>query len=166
MGEIKFKQITKKDLETYKSLILPMVYEELLTQEDIETQYIALGAWSGKKAVGAIVTDLEDSGDLTMLSIWTGQESRRQGIASMLLKKMLYVAYRLYNWQQYQYGDDIQLKTMYCLADEYREPFEEWLKKNDFTEFYIMRDSQLGQPDICSAMAEIHIYRFGEEELS
>lgn len=64
-----------------------------------------------------------------------------------------------------QYGDDICLKTMYCLADRYREPFEHWLQKNDFTDFGILRESQLGQPDICSAMAEIHIYRYGEEEL-
>ncbi len=54
---------------------------------------------------------------------------------------------------------------MYCLADRYREPFEHWLQKNDFTDFGNLRESQLGQPDICSAMAEIHIYRYGEEEL-
>lgn len=89
----------------------------------------------------------------------------KPSFATLLLKKTMYVAYRLYQWEEAQYGDDICLKTMYCLADRYRDPFEHWLQKNDFTDFGILRESQLGQPDICSAMAEIHIYRYGEEEL-
>lgn len=163
--DVKFRQITGKELEQFRALILPMVYEELAAQEDMETQYMAIGAWIGKKSVGAIVIDPEDNGDLNLLSIWVDQDCRREGIATMLLRKILYVAYRLYQWEEAQYGDDICLKTMYCLADQYREPFEQWLQKNDFTDFGILRESRLGQPDICSAMAEIHIYRYGDEEL-
>ncbi len=157
---IDFKQITKEELDAYKGVLLPMIYEELSQQDDIETEYIGIAATEGEKVIGAIVAEPDDDGDLTLLSVWVVPEKRNEGVASQLLQKMLYVAYRLYNWEDGQYGDDITLKTMYCLADEYREPFEKWLEKNDFTDFYITRTSRLGQPDICTASAEIHMYRY------
>ncbi len=73
----------------------------------------------------------------------------------------LQVAVSLYDWEVGQYGDDILVKTMYSLSDRYREPFEEWLKANDFTDFCVLSEenSEKGQPEICSATAEVHFFR-------
>ena len=81
------------------------------------------------------------------------------GIASALLDKAVQVAAALFDYEEGQYGDDITLKTMYCLSDEYRKPFEEWLMKNDFTEFGILKSSGDGRPEICSASSDIHFFR-------
>ena len=159
MDQVEYRQITKKEIESYRDLILPDIYEELEHSESPESDYIALAAWIDDKPVSAIVVDPEDNGDLVMLSIWTDQEYRRRGIASGLLQKMTYVAYRLYDWEDMQYGDDIILKTMYCLADLFRAPFEAWLEKNSFTDFTVMSRADDDRPDICGASAEIHYYR-------
>ncbi len=160
MNNITYRQITEKDLEEYEELILPMVLEELRQQDSIEENYLALAAVYEDKAVGALVAELEDNGDISLLNIWTDEKYRRKGIASGLLQKMTEVARALYDWEDGQYGEDIILKTMYCLEDQYREAFEEWLRKNDFTDFLIIRDEEADKPEICGATAEIHFFRY------
>jgi GNAT superfamily N-acetyltransferase len=154
-----YKQITKNELEQFKPLILPDIYEELSEQEDIDTQYICISSWLSDIPAGAIIIDPEGSGDLNLLSVWTVPEYRHMGIASALLDKAVQVAAALFDYEEGQYGDDITLKTMYCLSDEYRKPFEEWLMKNDFTEFGILKPSGDGRPEICSASSDIHFFR-------
>ena len=162
MGAIEFVQVTAGDLEKYRMLILPAIYDELSASESMETEYICIAAQDGDEPVGVIVTDMEDNGDLNLLSIWTDQRCRRQGVATALLKKMTYVAFRLYDWDDTQYGDDIIIKAMYSLSDNFREPFEAWLKKNDFTDFAIMDEGEGDKPAICGATAEVHFYRADE----
>ena len=159
MNTITYEQITEKDISKYKDLILPMVYEELLLQENIEENYLALAATDGDTALGALVAEWEEDGDITLLSIWTSKDHRREGVASGLIKKMTEVALALYDWEGGQYGDDITIKTMYCLEDQYREVFEAWLEKNDFTDFVILREGTSDRPEICGATAEVHFFR-------
>ena len=159
MGAIEFKQITKDELEDYRMLILPAVYEELEESEVMDTDYICLALLTDDEAAGAIITDLEDGGDLCLLSIWTDPRFRRQGVATSLLHEMTQVALELYDWEPLQYGDDILLKAMYCLSEEYRTPLEAWLMKNDFTDFTIMKEAEGDANEICGATAEIHFYR-------
>lgn len=154
-----YRQIEKKELESFKELILPDIYEELNDQEEIDTDYIAISSWMNDEPVGVIIVDPEGSGDLNLLSVWTVSKYRRMGIASALLDKALSVAAALFDYEEGQYGDDISLKTMYCLSDEYRKPFEEWLMKNDFTEFGIIRNPEGERPEICTASADIHFFR-------
>ena len=156
---LEYREITKEVLEEYRELILPMVYKELEEQDDINSEYICIATWLDGEPVGALISELEGSGDINLLSIWTAQEYRQLGIASALLDKMLEVASELYDWEEGQYGDDVVLKTMYCLKDKYRAIFEEWLKANDFTDFLITHDTQDDTPQICSATAEVHFYR-------
>ena len=138
MKSITYKQITETNLQEYESLMLPMIYEELKAQTNIEeNNYLALAAVDGDTQLGALVAELEDNGDLNLLSIWTDQAYRREGVASALL-----------------------LKIMYCLDDKYRDVLENWLEKNDFTDFYILQDGNDERPDICGATAEIHIFRY------
>ncbi len=160
MKTIIYKQIAKNELSGYESLMLPMIYEELSQQDSIEEGYIALAAEEENEPLGVLVAEPEDSGDINLLSIWTVKDRRKEGIASGLLGKMSEVARALYEWDDGQYGDDITLKTMYCLEDRYREVFEAWLEKNSFTDFMVMRDATKDRPDICGATAEIHFYRW------
>ncbi|MBQ3797613.1 MAG: GNAT family N-acetyltransferase [Butyrivibrio sp.] len=160
MKTITYKQITEKDLSEYEAFMLPMIYEELLQQSCIEENYIALAAIDEDTALGVVIAELEDGGDINLLSIWTAMDRRREGIASGLLQKMTEVARALYKWDDGQYGDDITLKTMYCLDDRYRKIYEAWLEKNGFTDFMVMRDETEDRPDICGATAEIHFYRW------
>ena len=157
--KITYKEIIKEELDSYKDLILPMVYEELSQQDDMESGYICISTCMDEKPVAAIIADPEDNGDINLLSIWTDQEYRNIGVASQLLGKMLEVALNLYDWDEAQYGDDIILKTMYCLDDKYRVVFEEWLKKNDFTDFCVLKNAIDDTPEVCSASAEVHFYR-------
>ena len=164
MGAIEFVQVTAGDLEKYRMLILPAIYDELSASESIETEYICIAAQDGDEPVGVIITDMEDSGDLNLLSIWTDPGCRRQGVASALLKKMTYVALKLFDWEEMQYGEDILIKAMYSLSDNYREPFESWLRKNDFTDFAILDEADGDKPAICGATAEVHFYRADEND--
>ena len=154
-----YREITKGDLETYRPLILPDIYEELKEQDNINTEYICIASWLGGVPVGALIADLEGDGNLNLLSVWTDPSYRRMGIASALRDKMTEVAVRLYDWEEGQYGDDVLLKTIYSLREEYKKPFEEWLMKNDFTDFAIVREAENGKAAICAASAEIHFFR-------
>ena len=48
---------------------------------------------------------------------------------------------------------------MYSLQEEYSQPFRQWLEKNDFTDFAILKEAKDGQPEICAASAEINFFR-------
>ena len=154
-----YKEITKEDLEIYQSLILPMVYKELTEQEELDAEYICISSWLDGKPVGALVADLEENGDINLLSVWTVPDYRRMGIASALLDKMTLIAVNIYEWEDNQYGDDVILKTMYSLSDKYREVFEAWLMENDFSDFCILSEADDDKPEIRSATAEVHFYR-------
>ena len=154
-----YKEITKDDLNTYRMLILPDIYEELCEQEEINTEYICIASWLEDTPVGVIIADFEGDGNLNLLSIWTEPVYRRMGIASALRDKMTEVAAQLYDWEEGQYGDDVLLKTIYSLRGEYKKPFEEWLMKNDFTDFAIVNEETDEKPAICAATAEIHFFR-------
>ena len=154
-----YTEITREELTRYQPLILPMVYEELEAQEEIGSDYICIACCLGGEPAGAIIAEPEGNGDLNLLSIWTDPRYRRMGVASALRDKMTQVAVSLYDWDDGQYGDDVLLKTMYALSDRYREPFEAWLEKNDFTDFGILTEPSADTPAIRSASAEIHFFR-------
>ena len=156
---LEYREILKEELEKYRELMLPMIYEELIEQEDMESEYFCIAAELDNEPVGVIIAEPEGSGDINLLSIWVAQEYRGLGIATELRKKMLDVALRLYDWEESQYGDDVTLKVMYCLSGKYRESFEAWLRANDFTDFFITRPAEDNTPDVCGAASEIHFYR-------
>ena len=156
---LEYKEITKKDLKQYRNLILPMVYEELKDSKEMDTEYISIATIIDGTPRAAIIAEPEGSGDINLLSIWTDQDYRNLGVASALLDQMLNVALHLYDWDEGQFGDDITLKTMYCLTNKYRIPFEQWLQKKDFTDFCILHPEDNETPEICSATAEVHFYR-------
>ena len=155
-----YREITKEELNTYEDLILPMVYDELTDAEDMDTEYISIACHIGEEPAGVIIAEPEGNGDLNLLSIWTAPKFRRMGVASSLMDKMLTVALHPYDWEESQYGDDIVLKTMYCLEKEYQEPFEAWLRDVSFTDFCILKKKAGRSPEVCSATAEVHFSRY------
>ena len=40
-----YREITKNELELYRMLILPDIYEELNEQDEINTEYICISSW-------------------------------------------------------------------------------------------------------------------------
>ena len=87
-----YRQIEKKDLESFKKLILPDIYEELNDQEEIDTDYIAISSWMNDEPAGAIIIDPEGSGDLNAFllplsaALCSGRPAFRNSNAQVLLK--------------------------------------------------------------------------------
>ena len=158
--EMEYKQVTKEDLDLYEDLMLPMVYEELSEQEDIETEYLGMAAWEEDAPVGVIITELSDEGDIQLLSVWTDINHRRMGVASDLYKNMLTVARQLYDFDEDQFGDDISVRAMYCLSGDELRALEGWLTDNDFSDLYILREGEDDRPAIRGALSDIHFYRY------
>ena len=163
LGTIEYIEITKETLSDYEDLILPAICEELSAQEHMNEEYMCVAACTDGLPVAVGIMDFEDAGDLNLLSVRTDLRFRNMGLASALLHKMIEVACNLYDWEENQFGDDVVLKTMYCLAQEYREPFEAWLRKNDFTDFAVLKAPEGDLPEVCAATAEIHFYRCEKE---
>ncbi len=160
MSEMMIKALEREDLEPCEMLILPMIVEELKQSKDWEEDgYINLVGYEDQTPLGVLIAEADPQGDLTLLSIWTDPECRRQGVATKLLQAMTQVALQLYQWEEHQYGDDVLLRVMYCLENKHLEVFEAWLRKNDFTDFYILDDDADDRPAIRSADAEIHFFR-------
>ena len=91
--------IDKETLPRYRDLILPYIYEELENcREDLaDENYICLSGTAENDdgiliPIAALVMLMEANGDLAVLSIYTIPEHRRQGIASELLEKAIFVS--------------------------------------------------------------------------
>lgn len=99
--------------------------------------------------------------DLAVLSIFTLPEHRRQGIASELLDKALFIARRLFVFEEGEDEDYINLKAVYRLSDKFRLPFEAFLKKNNFTDFYLIDEHD--DPQVWAGIGEIRFYKTKED---
>ncbi|MBQ6505517.1 MAG: GNAT family N-acetyltransferase [Flexilinea sp.] len=158
-----FEAIEKKELSKYRELILPYIYDELSDSAgELDENYICLAGCVENEdgiliPVSALVMLMETNGDLALLSIYTLPERRRQGIASELLEKAIFIGRQLYIFDEGENEEFINLKAIYRLSEKFRTPFEEFLKKNNFTDFYLL-DEQDG-PQVWAAIEEIQFYR-------
>ena len=165
-GEMQIELITKENIENYRQLIIPMVYDELLENlpddKDGELYYLCLGT-----AVSAVVMELEDFGDLNLLSIFTLPGYRRKGYATAILQKAVMMARQLYQWDEGEEDDDVVLKTLFRLPEDMEEDFAAFLAANGFTDFLLLEDAddpatEPGEDgeklNIWSAFGEIHFY--------
>ena len=100
---------------------------------------------------------MEANGDLAVLSIYTIPEHRRQGIASELLKKAIFVSRQLFVFEDGEDEEFINLKAVYRLSEKFKNPFEEFLKKNNFTDFYLLDEHD--NPQVWAAVEEIRFYK-------
>ena len=159
--------IEKEKLPQYQDVILPYIYDELdeCGGDLAENNYLCLAANVENEdgilfPVSALIMLLEANEDLAVLSIYTLPEYRRQGIASKLLDKALFIARRLFIFEEGEDEDIINLKAIYRLSDEFRIPFEEFLKKNNFTDFYLFDEHD--DPQVWAAIEEIRFYKTRE----
>ena len=159
--------ITKEKLTDYKQLMLSYIYEELKTYEnDLDCEYICLAAIAPNAdgimiPVSALVCLMEPFGDIAVLSIYTLPGYRRKGYASELLDKAVFVARRLFIFEDGEDEEDVNLKAIYRLRPEYQEVFEAFLKKNHFVDFYLLDEAD--DPQVWAAIAEYHFYRTESE---
>ena len=160
--------ITKEKLADYKHLMLAYIYEELDTyDDDLDCEYICLAATVPNEdgiiiPVSALICLMEPFGDIAVLSIYTMPAYRRQGYASELLDKAVFIARRLFVFQEGEDEEDINLKAIYRLRPEFQEVFEAFLKKNHFVDFILLDEND--DPQVWAAMAEYNFYRLPEEK--
>ncbi|MBO4291624.1 MAG: GNAT family N-acetyltransferase [Lachnospiraceae bacterium] len=156
--------IDKETLPRYRDLILPYIYEELENcREDLaDENYICLAGTAENDdgiliPIAALVMLMEANGDLAVLSIYTIPEHRRQGIASELLEKAIFVSRQLFVFEDGEDEEFINLKAVYRLSEKFKNPFEEFLKKNNFTDFYLLDEHD--NPQVWAAVEEIRFYK-------
>ena len=160
--------ITKEKLTDYKQLMLSYVYEELKTYEDdLDCEYICLAAVVPNEdgimiPVSALVCLMEPFGDIAILSVYTLPGYRRKGYASELLDKAVFVARRLFIFEEGEDEEDVNLKAIYRLRPEFQEVFEAFLKKNNFVDFYLLDEAD--DPQVWAAIAEYHFYKTESEK--
>ena len=152
-------------MKTYQDVILPVIYEELAEWPgELLEGYFCIGVKAGRTPVGALIAEHEDiDGDLTIISLYVLPEYRRQGIGSRLIRSMTDVARALYQPLPHEYGTDIYVKTVYSLPVDMLSIWESFLKKNDFTDYYILQQESDNQPEIRGAAAEVHFMFFDRE---
>lgn len=159
--------ITKEKLKDYEHLMLSYIYEELESYEDdLDCEYICLAATVPNEdsiiiPVSVLVCLMEPFGDIAVLSIYTLPAYRRLGYASALLDKAVFVARRLFIFDEGEDEEDIDLKAIYRLRQELREPFEAFLKKNHFVDFILLDEED--DPQVWAAMAEYRFYKTESE---
>ena len=160
---MKIEVITKEKLSDYKHLMLSYIYEELDSYEDdLDCEYICLAAMEPNEdgiiiPVSVLICLMEPFGDIAVLSIYTLPAYRRKGFASALLDKAVFVARRLFVFEEVENEEDVNLKAIYRLRPELQEPFEAFLKKNHFVDFVLLDEND--DPQVWAAMAEYHFYR-------
>lgn len=165
---MKIEVITKETLKDYKHLMLSYIYEELESYEDdLDCEYICLAAMLPNEdgiiiPVSALICLMEPFGDIAVLSVYTLPAYRRQGCASELMDKAVFVARQLFIFEEGEDEEDVTLKAIYRLRPELQEVFEAFLKKNHFTDFVLLDEAD--DPQVWAAMAEYHFYKTPKPE--
>ena len=168
---MEIRPIYKKDLNNYKHMMIPYIYDEYKGNED-KTE---LGFWGfacvlsededgcsqalkeGKDiaAASVLVIQPEGNGDLNIVSLYTLPKLRRRGYASRLLQKVPAVASALFNWDEEEKEDTILYKTLYRLPEDLRTAYESFLIANAFSDFVLVDEEK----EVWSASAMIKMLR-------
>ncbi|MBO6149159.1 MAG: GNAT family N-acetyltransferase [Lachnospiraceae bacterium] len=152
--------IEKSELERYSHLLLPYIYEDLIGDGmETDTEYFGLAAIENGEAVSALVIQPEATGDLNIVSVYTLPEYRRRGFATELLGKSLSVARALFKWEEGETEELIILKTLYSLPPDILDVYENFLIKNHFRDFVLLKEAAPGEEDVWSGSAEIRFFR-------
>ena len=155
--------ITKDKLADYKHLMLSYIYDELDAYEnDLDCEYICLAAAVPNEdgiviPVSALICLMEPFGDIAVLSVYTLSSYRRKGYASELLNKAVFIARRLFVFDEGEDEENVDVKAVYRLRPEFQEVFEAFLKKNHFTDFVLLDEED--DPQVWAAIAEYRFYK-------
>ena len=155
-----YHHISSNNLERWKELIIPTIYDELLEyRKDLSENYICIGVKYEKEMAGALIAHIEQViGDIQIISIYVRQQFRRRGLGSGMVRKLRDIAATGYSFERGELGAEIYIKTMYALPAELRRNYEAFLKAVDFTQFYIFKKAAGRNPALCGADAMLRIY--------
>ncbi len=162
---MKTEVIKKTKLKNYRPLILSAVYEELQSvRGSLDQDYICLAAVpdDGTEPVSVLIAQMEETGDLNLISLYTIPEYQRQGYAAYLLDQLCMVARRLFLWKEGETETSILIKTVYRLPEHAEAVYDAFLKKNHFTEFYLLDADE--ECKVWAAVAEVGFYRTPDTE--
>ncbi len=157
--------IKKTKLKNYRPLILSAIYKELQeVRGSLDQDYICLAAVpdDGTEPVSVLIAQTEETGDLNLVSLYTIPEYQRQGYASYLLDQLYMTARRLFLWEEGETEYSILIKTVYRLPEHAEAVFDSFLKKNHFTEFYLLDEDE--EYKVWGAVAEVGFYRNSDTE--
>ena len=163
--KLTYTRISRRTLKSWKEVIIPYTYEELLTEKEaFDEDYICIGVKDADGPVGALVAHIEQLvGDVQILSIYVEPDKRRRGAGSGMIKRLYNVMAQTYVWQQGEYGTDVHVKTMYALPAEMCKNYEAFLKANRFTQFYIFEKARGRKPSLRGADAKLHLSDLGDK---
>ncbi|MCR5161344.1 MAG: hypothetical protein K6C06_06185 [Lachnospiraceae bacterium] len=162
---MKTEVIKKTTLKDYRPLILSAVYEELQqVRGNLDQDYICLAAIpdDGTEPVSVLIAQTEETGDLNLVSLYTIPEYQQQGCASYLLDQLCMVARRLFLWEEGETEYSILIKTVYRLPEHAEAVYDAFLKKNHFTDFYLLDEDE--EYKVWGAVAEVRFYRNSDTE--
>lgn len=168
---MRISTVTKNNIQRYRELILPYVYDEFKDAlDETGTEYLAIAAvlqpkdpgYERNKAVSVLVIQPEPTGDLTIISIYTLPEYRRRGYATSLIDAAIKAARAMFIWEEDETEDIVILKTIYRLPYDILKVYEAFLIKNHFTQFILLEEDLTGEDgslDVWSAECHLKFYR-------
>ncbi len=160
-GKLAFYRISSRTLYGWKDLVIPAVFEELKSERDVmDYNYLCIGAMRDNEPAGALISHMEqETGDLQIISIYVRPSLRRAGIGGTLIKKLMDAAAAAYIWDEFEYGRNICIKTVFALPEDLRITYDAFLKKCGFSEFYMLSEEKADARAVWAASAELHLFR-------
>lgn len=151
--EITFVTFEADHLHHFQDVILPNIWEELITLESFEERsVIALAAMDGDTPAGAFVGRLFEGFKLQALSLWVEPEYRGRGIGGGLIRTALGTALDTVSRECLLDEEDpvvIQVCIEYALEEEDAYAFESFLEHEGFGVFERMSPACLFTSDVC-----------------
>lgn len=115
--EIDYQILVKENIQDFYPYLFPqmrIIFEENgEIKEHINSLYI--GASVQGEAVGAISAELEDEGNIEILSLFIKEEWKRRGIGSGLVDALLRVARKSFIWQEEMEQAHVDIKSHYVM---------------------------------------------------
>lgn len=141
MANIEYVDVSREGMEDFADIIMPETFDALMDLEDLDDLgMVLIGAVDAGRPVGAIAVQLIEEGGIDILSLYVEPSSRRNGIGSELIKRVLSVGLEAFEPVELQetVGVDIPVKltlhTEFAIEGAEHEEFLSFLKKNGFSE--------------------------------
>ena len=131
----------KRDLDDFKHLILPNVYEQLFLTDDFREEAVwCIAATIDNIPIGVLVAQLFENEEVLIHSLVVGKEYRRMGVGREMIENLMTVANEEFDTYDGE-GDNVVglfMHTEYALDNEIGKNYEAFLKAVGFTDFFDM----------------------------
>lgn len=137
--ELASEAIEEDNLPDYEGVILSDIYEiltEAAREEPLAESYLCIGAKHDGDAVAALILEMEEeTGDLTILSLYVSQAYRRLGIGTQLIHQALNIASESFVFLDGEEEELVQMKSNSLLPEDIHEVWHAFLEAVGFTDF-------------------------------